>query len=309
MGGKPNYTLVGLFVLLLSVAMLVTFVWLSSLHKGYETKYYWVFVEESVAGLVPKAQVTFNGVKVGVVDSMKINPNDPQEVELLLSINADTPINQATVASLRSQGITGATYVGLHATQAKAPALAVKPGMKYPIIPSEPSFLETVTDALKDATHNIARLSESVEKVVDNKNRAAIAASLQNVQKITATLAKNAKNLDRLLDSSAQVSEHLAAASQDLPATMTAFNQTLASLQDMSRHISATGQVVNKTMEGTQVVIQNATQQVMPEMVSVLHRIDGLARQMQGLVQELQHNPSMLVRGRQPIEPGPGEGR
>lgn len=307
MEAKANYTLVGLFVLLLGAVLVGVFIWLSNLHQNYATKYYWVYVEESVSGLVPQAQVTFNGVKVGVVESIQINSKNPQEVELLLRVRAETPINQSTIAVLKSQGITGATYVGLRARAAEAPPLAVRPGMKYPVIPSEPSFLETITDALEDATHNIARLSNSVEKVVDEKNREAIAQTLQNIQVVTDTLAKNTKNLDQLFANSATLSGQLAKASQDLPKTIQSFNEALVSLKNMSNQITDTGKVVTHTMKNTQVVIQNASQQLMPEMIDVLQRIDGLAVKMQGLVQELQTNPSMLIRGRTPSEPGPGE--
>lgn len=307
MDNKVNYTLVGLFVILLLAAMVVIFVWMEGLNNRQVLTKYSVYMNESVAGLTPKAQVTFNGVKVGTVDNIALNPKDPQQVHLVLSIQANTPINQSTVAELRSQGITGVTFVGLSATRKDAPTITVLPGHRYPVIPSKPSFMETLSDALKDVTKNIQKLSSSVQNIVDDTNRKAVAGSLQNIEKITKNLADNDKNLSQIIVSTKQLTENLATSSQDLPKTMHTLNQTLTSLKQMANKITQTGDTINATMEGANGLMQNVTQQVVPQTTTLMQTINSTIRQIEQLSAKLKRNPSMLLRGQSPSPAGPGE--
>lgn len=307
MDNKVNYTLVGLFVTLLVAAMIAIFIWLEDLNHRQDTVKYAVYMKESVAGLVPKAQVTFNGVKVGTVDSIQLNPHDPQQVRLILNVLANTPINQSTVAMLKSQGITGVTFVGLSATQRDAPPIKKQPGQEYPIIASKPSFLETLTDALQDVTTNIKNVSVSVQKLVDQENRQAITETLQNVKSVTANLVKNETRFNEIMMSTHSLTKNLAESSQNLPQTIKQLNQALVSLQRMANKITATGMTINSTMEGANSLMQNVSQQVVPQTTDMLQEINQTIRLINRLSAKLQRNPSMLLRGQQPALPGPGE--
>src|SRR3990167_10024623 len=113
MDTKVNYTIVGLFVILVGAIAVLLFLWLTSLkHRDvYDT--YIVYMHEEVSGLNAQSAVRYNGVKVGYVESIRLNPKDPQQVVLTLKIKQGTPITTSTIATLKSEGITGVDYVGL----------------------------------------------------------------------------------------------------------------------------------------------------------------------------------------------------
>ncbi|MDF1759509.1 MAG: MlaD family protein [Coxiellaceae bacterium] len=307
MDNKVNYTLVGGFVMILVAALVIIFIWLEDLNKQDDAVHYKVLMNESVAGLTPKAQVTFNGVKVGSVASIELDPKDPQRVRLILAMKANTPINESTVAMLKSQGITGVTYVGLSATQRDAPALKKKPGEEYATIPSKPSLLETLSDALEDVTQNIKSLSISVQKIVDEKNRKAIADSLQNIQQVTQNLNENQKNFNKIIDSTRLLTKNIATSTENLPETVSQLNKTLASLRKMANKITETGDSIDKTMVGADTLVQNVSQQVVPQTSELLTAINATIREVNHLANQLQHNPSMLLRGQKNRPLGPGE--
>lgn len=307
MDNKVNYTYVGLFVVVLVAALVTIFIWLEGLTKRENLVDYAVYMNESVAGLVPKAQVTFNGVKVGTVDSIELNPRDPQQVRLILSVKANTPINQSTVAVLKSQGITGVTYVGLSATRKDAPPIIKRSGHTYPMIPSKPSFLETISDALEDVTKNIKTLSVSVQKLVDDQNRQAIADSLQSIKSVTNNLVKNEKHFNKIILSTESLTKNLATSSQHLPDTVRELNEALKSLTTMADKITTAGTTINTTMEGANSLIENVSQQMVPQTTDMMQEINETIRQINQLSAKLQRNPSMLIRGQNPAPLGPGE--
>jgi phospholipid/cholesterol/gamma-HCH transport system substrate-binding protein len=307
MDTKVNYTLVGLFVIVLGMALLGVIVWLSNLGNNQKYDHYVVYMNESVSGLTPQASVSFNGVRVGQVSAIRLNKNNPQQVRLLLDVKLGTPINKSTIATLKSMGITGVAYVGLSATKAHAPHIPVLAGNKYPIIPSKPSLLETLSDALKESADHIATLSMSIQKLVSQKNQKAITKSLDNIQKLTNTLAKNDGKLNSIITKVALFSGNMASASQSFPKTMVDIQRTLKQLRDMSLSINAAGKNMNKTLDSSHVLVQNFSEQVMPETMNVLQKLGGIATHLQGLSAQLQANPSMLIRGKSPAQPGPGE--
>jgi phospholipid/cholesterol/gamma-HCH transport system substrate-binding protein len=307
MDTKVNYTIVGFFVVFLGLAMLSIIVWLGRLSDGQNYQYYTVYMNESVSGLVPQAAVSFNGVKVGKVDSIGLNKNNPQQVRLLLKIRSDTPINQSTIATLKSQGITGATYVGLSATKAEAPKIKALAGQKYPSIPAKPSLLATLSETLQKSAKHITQLTDNISALVNNKNQESIGESLSNIKELTNMLAKNQNQFNHIIRSFNTFTGNLASISKTLPQTMSEVDTTLKNIQKMSDNVSAAGQTMTKTLKDSHVVVENFSQQVMPEATSMLQKLNIIAMNIRSLSSQLKVNPSVLIRGKLAQPLGPGE--
>ncbi len=234
---RANYFTVGLFVIGLLAAFVLAILWFSaSQQKEYQI--YLVYMQESVSGLSVQAPVKFNGVDVGYVSEIRLNPENSQQVVLKLNIEEGTPVNQSTRATLMTQGITGVMYVGLKPGASIAPSLKIMPGNKYPVIESEPSLLVTLSDALKDASVNFKKISNSVERLLNHENQEAVQNTLANLDKITGALAgsskelqQSVKNFDATLHTSQTAMQNFS--QQLMPSivqSMSRFNQILNNL-------------------------------------------------------------------------------
>ena len=107
---KVNYAFVGAFVLVLGAALVAGVLWLATggmMQKKYAP--YLAVENESVAGLNLNAPVKYNGVDVGKVEVIRLDPHNPERVILLFAIERGTPIKTDTVAILKTQGLTGIT--------------------------------------------------------------------------------------------------------------------------------------------------------------------------------------------------------
>ena len=307
MDTKVNYTLVGFFIILLGVASIVIFLWFSAFRHRQIFDTYLVYMHEEVSGVSTQTPVRFNGVKVGYVQKIEINPTDPQQVVLTLKIQHETPITTSTTASLRSEGIVGTDYVALKALTATAPHLIAKSVKKYPVIPSEPSLLMKLSTALQEVTKTIKELSDNVSKVFDEKNRRAISASLVNIQKVTKTLSDNSENIDSTLHSMKQLVKNSAKASEQLPTIMHQLQDALANIKITARQFDRAGHGIESTVGDAHTAMQNMSTQILPTVQQLLTKLNATAAHLQQFSIELQHNPSMLVRGKYPPPPGPGE--
>jgi len=272
MESKVNYTIVGLFVVILTAAIIFSIIWLSSGFNNKSYTIYKVYMAESVTGLTNDSSVKYNGVDVGTVKEIKLDPHNPKQVELLLNIEKGTPITNCTTAILTAQGITGLAYLDLQNKGNDYTPLKAAPGEKYPVIKSAPSLYFRLDQALTELSTNFNNLSASLRAVFDEENRQAIKKTLQNLTTITTTLAGDSKRIDTII-------ENTATASKKFP------------------HLIDSG-------EST---IQNFSTQTMPKVNDILENVDHLTKNLNSASQSVKQNPAVLLRGQTPPQPGPGE--
>lgn len=299
MESKTNYTLVGLFVVILAAIIVVIAFWLSVglQRQAYVT--YLAYMHESVAGLSKQAEVKYNGVSVGYVSDIRLNINNPQQVILTLKIKPDTPVTVSTEAILTEQGITGLAYIGLRSGKDTAP-LKKKPSEEYAVIKTTPSFMLRLDQALQNLTGNMGKLSDSVKELLNKQNLNAIKGTLAHLDKITGTIAGNSAELDKSMKSMKVVLYNSEQASKQFPQLVQSVNASATALKKMALNIS-------KTANKGNLAIQTFSDQVMPEVYQTLQNLRNLSQKLEDFTGELQQNPSMLIRGKQAQKPGPGE--
>jgi len=166
MEADKRYFIEGLFILGLSLAVALGFVWLSrSGHR--DDVVYRIRFAESVSGLSPGEPVKFRGVDVGAVQTMSLDPANPRLVQVDVKLHKNTPVKTDTKASLKLKGITGTVFVELDGGDAAAKTLlAATPEGQIPEIPSEKSNLTTLLDQLPQVIQKFSALENQTRKVL-----------------------------------------------------------------------------------------------------------------------------------------------
>lgn len=237
---KVNYTVVGVFVIGLIVAVIAAVLWLSVGFTHKEYNYYRSYMHESVTGLSIGSSVKFNGVNVGYVKDISLNPTNPQQVELLFAIENGVPITRDTTATLMTQGLTGVAYVDLQSHGYDNRPLVATSGETYPVIRTTPSLLLRLDTTINELTTNFSQVSSSLQKLLDAENRSAFKRILINMDKISSNLANNNQQMTALLENSETFMQALS--EQTLPAT----NQMLWNLDKATRQISVLTQTLQQ---------------------------------------------------------------
>ncbi|MBA2648739.1 MAG: MCE family protein [Legionella sp.] len=293
MESKTNYTIVGIIVLILGASLLFVSVWLSSGFNSKQYDFYTVFLHEAAAGLSEDSAVKFNGVQVGFVKKIKLNPTDPRQVEITLSIERHTPITTSTFATLISQGITGVTYVGLSAGSSDLTPLQKMPGEPYPVIPAKPSLFNQLDSILKNVSVNVNKLSEKAQLIFNEENALYVKNTLANMERFSDVIAKNSKHVSNSLKSADVFLANISKASRDLPEVMNKLKQGSES--------------VSETMRAGKNAVDKISQQTLPPTITLINRLNAIAANMEKVSKEMRQNPSVLIRGIQPPKSGPGE--
>ncbi|TFG85375.1 MAG: MCE family protein, partial [Hyphomicrobiales bacterium] len=132
---KANYLMIGGFVLGVFVLAFIFVFWMTNLAGG--GKRYYIVFDGSVAGLTSGSSVGFNGIKVGEVQSLALDPADARKVQVLISVHADTPVRENSHANMQSLGLTGGTGIQISAGTPDSPFLVATAENPIPVIPAD----------------------------------------------------------------------------------------------------------------------------------------------------------------------------
>ncbi len=301
---RANYVAVGGFVLLVLAGIVVAFLWLASAQFETGYSYYDTYVSGSVSGLSLGAPVRLDGIDVGRVSGIGLDPTDPARVAVRMQVRDAVKIHADAVASLETQGLTGVSYVEIAGGTLGAPLLRAAAGQTYPTIASRPSGLQEV---FANAPALLARLmvvADRLEALLDDKNRQAIAASLANVRNATGAFAHRTKDIDRLIADGGQTMHNLAAASAVLDGLVANLDRTSGKADRLVTSATVTFDRASRLAGHLDAAVQSARpglQQLTGtdagRLDQLLAEANRLAASLDRVSRELERNPSGLLFG------------
>lgn len=300
MESKVNFTVVGLFTLLLGAAMVAIILWLSSSGKYYKSyDIYFVYTSESVSGLNLNAPVKYRGVEVGKVNDIVLDPTNSERVRLRLGVERGTPIKRDTVAILRTQGLTGIAYVELTGGSAHSPLLEPASGEKYPVIRSGPSLMTRLDTALTNLLASIERISSSVSDVLDEENRRAFKNSLAQIDVVTHTLASRSSTIDAGIGHATKTLENSARATAELERLIERAGRSVEAVERAAKSAQHTS---NEATRATA-----AVPEVLRDIQFLVQDLRDLSSSLRRVSDQMEANPNALLFGKPKPKPGPGE--
>lgn len=221
---RANYIAVGAFVLVMVAGIFAVVLWIARIEFNRERAFYDIYFTGSVAGLAPGSEVRYNGIRVGRVEEIRIDPQNLQQVRVTVELDQTALIKTDAVASIEVQGLTGAAYIEISGGSQSAPPLEARQNQRYPVIASRQSGLQRVFASAPEVLARLADVADKLSAILDERNRAAISETLENIRRVTGVAAAHAGDLDHTLTDTA-------AAMRELRASLTAANETLAQLR------------------------------------------------------------------------------
>lgn len=196
-----KYTIAGLFVLVVSVLILVTLLWLSDAGGRQGTKEFAVvFTEHSLDGLQKDSVVTMKGIKVGTVESFSINDGNIEIVEAILRIDKKIPIKVNMKAVVRRNVLTGLAWIDLVGGTQEAMELEDVSEDSPPVIAEGKSEIDKLASSLPSLIKQASETLAHVRELFSEENTKHLSATLQNISEITAKLNSSSKQLDSILN-------------------------------------------------------------------------------------------------------------
>jgi phospholipid/cholesterol/gamma-HCH transport system substrate-binding protein len=186
---NANYALVGLIATGLLIGLVVFVVWLAGSRFSRDNDLYDVVFVGPVHGVAQGGEVDFNGIKVGTVTKIRLDPKNSQLVIARISVTPDLPIRKDSYATLEPQGITGVNFIQISAGSPSQPLLKdTVPDGQIPILGSR---RDTLSDLLAGGGSIIQKTVDALDRInliFSHQNIHTLSATLSDVQSVTATL-------------------------------------------------------------------------------------------------------------------------
>jgi phospholipid/cholesterol/gamma-HCH transport system substrate-binding protein len=175
---KANYVVVGLFTLAFVVGIIGFVYWFQSSGGSGERAYYRIVFDGSVSGLRTGGAVLFNGIRVGEVAGLKLDPQKPEQVVATIAVDKNVAVRPDTQVGMEFQGLTGIASLALKGGNPATPPLD---GDK-----DNPPLLLAPAGATADVTQTAREVLHKLD------------GAIANIDKFTAMLSKNAERIDHI---------------------------------------------------------------------------------------------------------------
>jgi len=303
-----NYSIVGAFVLILGSVLIAGVLWLAS-GGAFQKKYdlYQAIEDESVAGLNLNAPVKYSGVDVGKVRGIRLDPSNPERVNLLFAIERGTPIKVDTIAMLKTQGLTGITYVELSGGVKGSPPLRAIAGARYPVIRTKPSLSARLENILTNVLAKLDSTSTNINAILSDENRAAFKNALADIATLARTFAARKDTIDAGITHAGQTLENTAQATAQIGPLIDRLSRSANAVEKMGNEVANTSVSAGKTIDTAGASVKRFSAETLPELERLLGELSVLSASLRRLSEQTERNPAGLLFGRKPVPEGPGE--
>jgi phospholipid/cholesterol/gamma-HCH transport system substrate-binding protein len=295
---RAHHVLIGAFTVVV-VALAVLFaLWLGKSSLSKQHHYYDIVFTEAVTGLSTGSPVQYNGIQIGQVSQLKLDPRDPRKVLARIQVAADTPIKVDTRAKLGLLGLTGVAFVQLTGGAPDSPQLMPTPENPVPVIKSESSALTKLLASGSDVVTNLNGILDRLGRIVSQQNVDRISHTLKNIDQTTTTLAAEREDLRQLIqqasEASVQLNQTLAGANKLVNGPALA---TLQQAQSAMASLQQTTKTLNDLLAENRDSLQSGLRGV-DQIGPTLRQLRATLHDIQQVTNQLQANPAAYLLGR-----------
>ena len=296
---RANHVLIGLFTIAITVFAVIFALWAANYASNRNWDEYDVVFTEAVTGLGTGGIVQYNGINVGEVRRLSLDPRDPRKVIARVRLQADTPVKLDTRAKLAFIGLTGVAQIQLSGGLPASPRLLPTRERPVPVIATQPSALQNISEAAND-------IAERVRTILSDENIERISGTLDDIHQISSTVAAQKEDVTALVKNLREVSLQMNATLvkaqgsldtidrsvvQKLPPIMEKLDRSLAQLESASTNASG---LIADNREAITSFSNDGLAQIGPTLTEL--RI--LVRDMRRITSRLERNPGGYVTGR-----------
>lgn len=316
MESKANYIVIGAFVFVVSIAAVLFGLWAAKFSVDTAWNRYEVLFRESVMGLSDGSAVLYNGVNVGRITDLALNPEDPREVIATLEVQSDVPVKQDTRATIRLTGLTGTAAIQLSGGSPQSPLLEARDG-GLPRIEAQSSPLNKLIESSEGIVVTANRVMNRLDRLFAEDNLARLEDTIASLDRLSSALAAPDGDLNRLLDEMATAAarlpeaiDRIAAASDSvdqlsdglrrdlvdhLPELRASLGQALANIESLSARL-------DRIVAANEDSLSRLGDVSLREVDSGLEELRVLIRQLSSTVRRLQDNPAGFLFGGEQLE-------
>ncbi|TBR40346.1 MULTISPECIES: MlaD family protein [Dyella] len=301
---RAHHVLIGLFTVIVVAAALLFALWLAKSSADRQFNQYDIVFNEAVTGLSVGGAVQYNGIKVGDVTQLKLDPKDPRRVLARIRVGADTPVKEDTHARIALTGVTGLSIIQLSGGNPTSAPLTSRDG-SIPVIVADPSPLSRLLANGEDVVTNINEVISRASLLLSSENVDRISRTLDHLDKTTGAIADQRDDIRQLI-------VQLAEASKQANATLAQTEQlarqanglvngpahdTLESAKNAMASLERSTAAIDRLLSENRASLDGGMQGI-GELGPAVRELRDAASSLRGITRKLDENPAGYLLGR-----------
>lgn len=303
---RANHLLIGVFVLAALVAGLGFLYWVGGIEDARARNRYVLQFDGPVQGLTPAADVLFNGLKVGQIGEIGIDPEDTRRVRVVVELEPGTPVRANSRAMLLQHGFTGLASIGITPGTPDATIIAGAETGSLPEIRTDPvlgatSLLESGAEIAASANAAFRRINDLI-----GDNEQSIRSAIRGLEAFAAMLEQNRGDITAIIanvrgfsDQLSRLTELIATAERTLARIDGVIVRNEGAIDRSIENVSLFTGVLAEKREDVGVVIANV-RDVSGELITLAGKLDSTLEGVSGLF-GAEGDRSLLVEAREAV--------
>ena len=314
MENKSHALAAGLFVLFVTALLIALAVWLT--RDTRQLRSYELAGQVNLSGLQPQANVRYQGVPVGKVTSIRLDPQARGQVLVRIAVDELAPISTSTFATLGYQGVTGLAFIQLDDSKPTEGATAAPSAQlaDNSRIPLRPGLVSKLTDRGERVLGQLDEASQRLNQLLSSQNQQTLMTTVGNLGRVASEIQQLTAQTRSLLPELAQGTRDnlalLKATSLRVGDSADAAKTSARAFQRLTERMAGPGGALDQLGQGAEVWVatnQSLQSVILPRLNLVAQDVARSTRQIGELAQILRDTPQALLLGAPPPMPGPGE--
>jgi len=302
---RAHYVAVGIFVLGAIILAFVAVLWLAHAEFGTHAKRYYIFFKGSVAGLNDGSQVQYNGIPVGRVVDIRVDPDNLEQIQVTVEIDTSiVDIKSDARAYLDSNILNGIATIQIRGGTRQAKPLEPAEGHRYPVILAGRTELEEVRASLPELVADLKAAAHGINALLDKQNREAVGEALQNVRTIAGNLVGPSRKLNEVVDNANKSVLELATLLRDVDRSYIGRGglkdraaQALDDYDRLAQTLLGDSRQIQQILAENRTGLRDFSQRTLPAVDSLVSDLQRFVWHLTRLATELEHDPTRLLFG------------
>lgn len=296
---RAHHVLIGIVVLVMSLSLLGFFFWAAKTDINKDYDFYTVYFDTPVTGLGKAGEVRYNGLLVGEVRDLSVDPHKASRIKVTIRVFSNTPVTTDTVATLEVLGFTGVSFVQLiNEDKDNKPGqkLVTPEGEEYPVIPSRITGLQGVFKTAPEVLAAALRALDQVSKLISDENIGKVSGILSNLQTVSGGVAENSADIKQTIVQAREAMERInrlagnleTMSAQDLPATLADFRKTAKNFEQLSDNLNA-------MVSENRPAVSNFASTALPELTQFATEARRAATTLNRVLERIDNSPTEFI--------------
>ncbi|HEY4029477.1 MAG TPA: MlaD family protein [Caulobacteraceae bacterium] len=297
---NANYALVGFASLVLFVGLAAFVLWLAQVRFARDYDLYDIVWDGPVRGMSVGGEVHFNGIKVGEVSRIALDPENASRVISRIKVTSDVPIKTDSFATLEPQGVTGVNYVQITAGTKARPLLKdATPHGQVPVIRSQRSTLSDLIEGGGTVLQRSIEALDRVNRVLSDQNIDQATGMLKDLHAITTELNQRKQviaDADKALLQLDVTLEHATRVTDSANGLLNGDGKrALGNLADATESLKETSQKAQQLLGKLEGPTSEFANNGLPQLSSAISSLQTATESLNRVLDEAERSPGALI--------------